>query len=148
MNESNKCIEVSLPPCEKLDWGKRYYALISDSLSTKIVYSTGESVSECKRVALEERAGFGNMSPRAWITLRNKINRCDLDVRVQHNSQSNSYYVIKICDAKTHIYGKAFGYYRIRYLCNDTYDSDTIRFDRILPEDSKGGKFGGTNARR
>lgn len=103
---------------------------------------------ECKQKAMEEREKFGVMSIRAWLQLNNKIMRCGLNEGVKQTSLSNSLYIVKVCDAKTHIYGEEFGYYRIRYIYVGDFGSNKIRFDKMLKKDIKGGKLGSKNARR
>lgn len=101
---------ISLPPLEVLSFNKVYYALVLEGDGIMTVYGSGRTIEECRNDVINKRLYSEPIGERLFITLSNSLVRCNLDLGVPAGNNTLSVFTIRLCDAKTHIYGHRYGH--------------------------------------
>lgn len=83
-----------------------------------IVYGTGRTIEECRNDVINKRLYSEPIGHRLFISLANSLVRCNLDIGVPAGNNTLSLFTIRLCDAKTHIYGHRYGHKSIQCALN------------------------------
>ena len=108
---------------ESEDWGKLYYAIVHISKANVLkVIGIGSTKLICRNSALNTLLSSRRVSYQYASIIEN------LDIGSTRFTLYGVRYAMVYCEAKVYIYGKRYGYDRMKLVYDPTYREELIRF--------------------